>query len=55
MGCGLSEKAVLEDSVAKLIEANETEADPDAIADNLRFIAIGQDQLEKIEKLMPDS
>ena len=51
----LSEKAVLEDSVAKLIEANKTEADPHAIADNLRFIAIGQDQLEKIEKLMPDS
>lgn len=49
----LSEKAVLEDSVARLIEDNETETDPDEIEDNLRYIAIGREKLAKIRELMP--
>jgi hypothetical protein len=51
----LSERAVLEDSVAKLIEANETETDPEEIADNLKFIEMGREKLEMIAKLMPGS
>ncbi len=41
----LSEKAVLEDSVDKLVEANKTETDPGEIEDNLRYIAIGREKL----------
>ena len=48
----LSEKAVLEDSVARLIEANETETDPDEIEDNLKFIEMGREKIEAIERLM---
>ena len=49
----LNEKAVLEDSVAQLIEANETETDPDEIEGNLRYIALGEEKLEMINRLMP--
>lgn len=49
----LSEKAVLEDSVAQLIEANENETDPKEIEDNLKYIAIGEEKLERVRKLMP--
>src|SRR5690606_28761483 len=34
----LATKSVLEDSVAQLRKANETETDPEEIADNLRYI-----------------
>ncbi len=50
----LEQKAILEKSVAALVEANETETDPDEIEDNLRFIAIGEEKLEKVRKLIPD-
>jgi hypothetical protein len=53
----LAEKAVLEDCVAKLRRTNESETDPDEVADNLRFIAIGEEklaQVRKIIKLLPD-
>mgnify|MGYP001597898680 CR=1 FL=1 len=49
----LSERVILEDSVAQLIEANKSETDPEEIEDNLRVIAIGEEKLEKIRKLMP--
>ncbi|MEM1151208.1 MAG: DUF5681 domain-containing protein [Pseudomonadota bacterium] len=49
----LSERAVLEDSVAKLIEANETETDPHEIEDNLRFIELGREKLKMIAQLVP--
>lgn len=39
--------------LAELIEANETETDPDEIEDNLRFIEIGREKLEMIAKLLP--
>lgn len=48
----LSEKAVLEDRVAKLIEANETGIDPDDIKDNLRYIEIGEQTLASVRKIM---
>lgn len=51
----LGEKAVLEDSVAKLIEANDTETDPNEIEDNLRYIKMGQERLKTIARLMPVS
>ena len=49
----LSERAVLEESVAALIEANEMETDPEEIKDNLKFIAIGEEKLKMIRKLVP--
>ncbi|WP_261391084.1 MULTISPECIES: hypothetical protein [Roseovarius] len=39
---------MLEDSVAKLIEANKTETDSGQIEDNLRYIAIGQEKLARL-------
>lgn len=48
----LSNKAILEDSVAQLIEANENETDPEEIEDNLKFIMIGEGKLAKFRKLM---
>lgn len=50
----LGEKAVLEESVAALVAANETETDPDEIEDNLKFITMGEEKLEKIRKLFPE-
>jgi hypothetical protein len=50
----LEQKAILEESIAALIEANETETDQEEIEDNLRFIAIGEEKLEKIRRIMPD-
>ncbi|MDI3335663.1 DUF5681 domain-containing protein [Defluviimonas aestuarii] len=49
----LAEKAVLEDSVAQLRQANETETDPEEIADNLRYIALGEEKLVLVRKIMP--
>lgn len=49
----LAEKAVLEDCVAQLREANETETDADEIEDNLRYIAIGEEKLALVRKIMP--
>ncbi|CAN0582926.1 unnamed protein product, partial [Ectocarpus sp. 12 AP-2014] len=49
----ISEKAVLEDSVAQLTVANETETDPAEIEDNLRYIAVGKEKLKMINRLMP--
>lgn len=49
----LAEKAVLEDCVAQLRQANETETDPEEIEDNLRYIAIGEEKLALVRKLMP--
>lgn len=51
----LNEKAVLEESVAALIDANETEENPAEIEDNLKFNAIGEEKLEIIRKLIPGS
>ena len=48
----LSEKAIPEDSVAQLIEANESVTDPDEIEDNLKFFAIGEEELEIFRKLL---
>lgn len=50
----LGEKAVLEESVAALVEANETETDPDEVEDNLKYIAMGEEKLEKFRKLFPE-
>ena len=50
----LAEKAVLEDCVAQLREANETETDPEEIEDNLSFIAIGEEKLALVRKIMPE-
>ncbi len=44
---------MLEDSVAQLVEANKTETDPEEVEDNRRFIAIGEEKLDQIRKLMP--
>ena len=49
----LSEKAVIEESVAALVEANKTETDREEIEDNLKFIAIGEEKLEMIRRLAP--
>lgn len=49
----LAERAMLEDSVAQLRLANETETDPGEIEDNLRFIAIGEKKLAMIRKVVP--
>lgn len=49
----LSEEAVLEDSYAQLIEANASETDPGEIEDNLKYIAIGEEKLKRVRKLMP--
>lgn len=49
----LATKSGLEDSVALLREANETETDPEEIADNLRYIALGEEKLALIRKIMP--
>lgn len=49
----LGNKAILEDSVAQLIEANENETDPEEIEDNLKFIMIGEEKLKMIRKLIP--
>ena len=51
----LNEKAVLEESIAALIDANETEADPAEVEDNLKFIAIGEEKLEFIRNVIPGS
>lgn len=49
----IAEKAVLEDCVAQLRAANEAETDPDEIEDNLRFIALGEEKLALVRKIMP--
>ena len=49
----LAEKESLEESVAALIEANKTETDPEEIEDNLKFIATGEQKLEKLKRLLP--
>ena len=48
-----AEKESLEESVAALIEANKTETDPEEIEDNLKFIATGEQKLEKLKRLLP--
>ncbi len=49
----IAEKAVLEDCVAQLRAANEAETDPDEIDDNLRLIALGEEKLALVRKIMP--
>ncbi len=49
----LAERVVLEDCVAQLRQANEAETDPEEIEDNLRYIALGEEKLALVRKLMP--
>lgn len=49
----LAERVVLEDCVARLRQANEAETDPEEIEDNLRYIALGEEKLALVRKLMP--
>ncbi|MFZ1726632.1 MAG: DUF5681 domain-containing protein [Albidovulum sp.] len=50
----LQQKASLEDCVALLRKANETEDDPEVIEDNLRFIAMGEEKLSAVRRFIPD-
>lgn len=48
----LATKAVIEDSIAQFRLANETETDPAEIEDNLRYIALGEEKLEMVRKII---
>lgn len=40
--------------IASLVEANETETDPDEVEDNLKYIAMGAEKPGKFRKLFPE-